>query len=74
MGLVVVVKCQNFRCSETQKIEVGPNTTREQVETFAGILDGRSPLYILSPRQETHSLIGRCVRCGDNFNATVEDA
>lgn len=74
MGLVVVVKCQNLRCGETQKIEMGQKMTREEVETFAGLLDGRSPMYLLSPRQETRSMIGRCVRCGDNFNATVEDA
>ncbi len=71
MKTIYIVQCECPR-GHKQTIEyVGER--REIVEDFASILDGSSPWFVIDPRRDKHSQIGRCMVCNDGtkFKATV---
>lgn len=62
----VLVKCQD--CLAQQPIRT-PDHSREMAETFAGLLDGTSPLYAIPPDENWQ--IGACGFCGGRIKATL---
>lgn len=71
MDFRIKIQCQNPECRDTQWVTL-QNVSLEYATVYCGILDGRSDLYMSSPRNEVRSKIGRCGMCNDNFNAEVE--
>lgn len=50
-----------------------PDMTEAEARLFAGLLDGTSPLFVVSPRTQPRSdaLFGRCLRCGTWLTGTL---
>ena len=48
--------------------------TRFYAELYAGLLDGSSPTYVIDPREDPNTTIGKCAHCMANLVATVEIA
>lgn len=63
----VHLRCENGH-EQHVILDVGD---REEAVTFAGLLDGSSPLFVHKPGPE--SLMHRCGICRGSFKATVSD-
>lgn len=57
---VLEATCES--CGMKQRITIEGQTT-EEVERFAGLLDGTSDLYRIPVPRDGSSLIGKCVSC-----------
>ncbi len=65
----VTAHCRNGHRQEV----VVEYSTREDAESFAGLLDGTHPLYVSRPADDPNSVIGSCGVCGEKFKASVEE-
>jgi hypothetical protein len=64
-ALKIVARCE----SGHEQTIVCSGQTLHEVETFAGLLDGSSPLYVHPPGAE--SVIGKCGIYGERIACTV---
>ena len=64
----VLLSCQS--CERTQKIFT-PDHSKEDAVSFAGILDGTHPMFVMDPRADATSPIGKCAACQSVFDATL---
>lgn len=69
MDFVIELRCE--KCG-VQAIKV-QDMTREMANDLAGMLDGTSPMYVHTPRDDPHSLLAHCVTCRGVFDAVVVD-
>jgi hypothetical protein len=66
-GYGLVVTCEGPR--QHQQTLYLPDHARTDAEALGGILDGTSPLFLLSPRDDPASKLARC--CGALIRAEV---
>lgn len=63
----VEIRCEG---DHVQKLRM-EGYTREMAESWCGLVDGSSPMYISDPRKDEDSPIGKCGICGRPVHASV---
>jgi len=67
---VITATCDN---GYVQKLYVDARLGRLWAETQAGLLDGSSPMYLIDPRQNAESIIGKCGICQAQIHCVASD-
>ncbi len=69
-GYTITASCTICKAKQTITL---PDASEEGARRIAELMDGSSPLYVRSPREDQDSMIGRCAQCGGLFDCTVAE-